>query len=83
MIDRYGICTVGEMYKEDRGEWVLYEDAAARIAGLEAEVRFLCSLCNPHGGESTGYKPVKFLGFPINEITRIIATERKRLNDEK
>jgi hypothetical protein len=36
MIDRYGICTVGEMYKEDRGEWVMYEDAAARIAELEA-----------------------------------------------
>jgi hypothetical protein len=36
MIDRYGICTVGEMYKEDCGEWVMYEDAAARIEELEA-----------------------------------------------
>ena len=38
-IDRYGICTVGEMYKEDCGEWVMYEDAAARIAELEAALK--------------------------------------------
>jgi hypothetical protein len=38
MIDRYGICTVGEMYKEDNGEWVMYDEAAARIAWLEALV---------------------------------------------
>ena len=44
MIDRYGICTVGEMYKEDCGEWVLYEDAAARIGELEAALRQMASL---------------------------------------
>jgi hypothetical protein len=34
MIDRYDVCNSGEVYKENRGEWVLYEDAAARIAEL-------------------------------------------------
>ena len=37
MIDRYGLCNSGSMYKDDYGEWVLYEDAAARIAELEAD----------------------------------------------
>jgi hypothetical protein len=37
MIDRYGLCNSGAMYKDDYGEWVMYEDAAARIAELEAE----------------------------------------------
>jgi hypothetical protein len=41
MIDRYGICTVGEMYKEDCGEWVMYEDAAARIAELGAALQVM------------------------------------------
>ena len=36
MIDRYGLCNSGAMYKDDYGEWVMYEDAAARIAELEA-----------------------------------------------
>ena len=36
MIDRYNICTVGQMYKEDCGEWVRYDEAQKRIAELEA-----------------------------------------------
>jgi hypothetical protein len=48
MIDRYGICTVGEMYKEDCGEWVLYEDAAARIAELETALQEIAAYGNMH-----------------------------------
>ena len=69
-------------------------EASARIAELEGEVQFLCSLCNPHGGESTTYETVKFCGFSIKEITRILAaalstqenttmTNRQRLKENK
>jgi hypothetical protein len=37
MIDRYDLCNSGSMYNDDHGEWVMYEDAAARIAELEAQ----------------------------------------------
>jgi hypothetical protein len=40
MIDRYGICNSGAMYKDDYGKWVMYEDAAARIAELEAVAKW-------------------------------------------
>jgi hypothetical protein len=39
MIDRYGICNSGAEYNDDHGEWVLYEDAAARIDELEAALK--------------------------------------------
>ena len=65
-----------------------------RISELEGEVQFLCSLCNPHGGESTTYETVRFCGFSIKEITRILAaalstqenttmTNRQRLKENK
>jgi hypothetical protein len=44
MIDRYGICNSGAEYNDDNGEWVLYEDAAARIEELEAALRQMASL---------------------------------------
>ena len=83
MIDRYDVCSSGSLYKDDYGEWALYGEAQARIADLEGEVEFLCRLCNPHGGESTTYKPVKFMGFTVEDITQILFTERKRINGTK
>ena len=36
MIDRYNVCNSGSLYIDDYGEWVLYGEAQARIAELEA-----------------------------------------------
>jgi hypothetical protein len=41
MIDRYDLCNSGSMYNDDHGEWVMYEDAAARIAELEAALNLI------------------------------------------
>jgi hypothetical protein len=76
-----GCSHMQEDYKA--GERLDLRAAEARIAELEGEVQFLCSLCIPHGGESTTYKPVKFMGFAIEYITQVLATERKRINDTK
>jgi hypothetical protein len=46
MIDRYGICNSGAEYNDDNGEWVLYEDAAARISELEAALSGLMPYVN-------------------------------------
>jgi hypothetical protein len=31
MIDRYDICTSGEVYKCDSGEWLMYDEAQAQL----------------------------------------------------
>ena len=37
-VNYYGFCFDYEMTKDEDGEWVRYDDAAARIAELEAEI---------------------------------------------
>jgi hypothetical protein len=43
MIDRYDICTSGEVYKCDSGEWLMV-DYQARIAELEGIAQVLFAL---------------------------------------
>jgi hypothetical protein len=41
MIDRYDVCNSGSLHKDDCGEWVRHEDAAARIEDIETHNREL------------------------------------------
>jgi hypothetical protein len=54
MIDRYGICNSGAKYNDDYGEWVLYEDAAARIAELEAALAPFAAMIRPNTFDPKG-----------------------------
>jgi hypothetical protein len=54
MMDRYDICTSGEVYKCDSGEWLMYDEAQARIAELEAALAPFAAMVRPNNFDPKG-----------------------------